>query len=97
VPGDRVTLHRNEVVVRASPDTLYRWSVPPLFPDDGEFSVRSFTVPKGYIYVLATSPGFLDSRHWSSVHTTAVEGRAVFRAYPFSEFGPLVSGSAATQ
>ena len=53
---------------------------------------QSLVVPKGHIYVLGDNrmPNeSLDSRIFGPVSLEKVEGRAVLRFYPFSQFGKL--------
>ena len=49
-------------------------------------------VPEGYIYVLGDNrlhDASLDSRKIGPLSVKKVEGRAVFRFYPFKQFGKL--------
>lgn len=51
---------------------------------------NDLTVPEGYIYVLGDNrlPGeSKDSRTFGPIAVSRVEGRVVFRLYPFSELG----------
>lgn len=53
---------------------------------------KNVVVPEGYIYVLGDNrlPNeSLDSRIFGPVSIKKVEGRAVFRFYPFKQFGKL--------
>lgn len=84
VAGDKIDIHDGKVYLN---DQLLNESyVKGITPEmDLEYPV---VIPEGYVFVMGDNrENSLDSRSFGPVPVYSIEGKAVFRVYPFSKIG----------
>ena len=90
LPGDTVEIRDNQVFVNGE---ILQESYARVDPDAGRVlngELALLTVPEDMIFVMGDNRGkSLDSRSFGCVSLDSVEGEAVFRVMPMSEFGTI--------
>ena len=90
LPGDTVEIRDNEVFVNGE---LLQEPYARMDPEAGRVlngDLALLTVPEDMIFVMGDNRGkSLDSRSFGCVSLDSVEGEAVFRVMPMSEFGTI--------
>ncbi|NLX77476.1 MAG: signal peptidase I [Clostridiaceae bacterium] len=84
VEGDTIDIHDGQVYINGIlMDEPYVKGITPKME-----LVCPYTVPEGYVFVMGDNrENSLDSRSFGPVDIRSVEGKAIFRVYPFSEIG----------
>lgn len=84
VEGDKVDIHDGKVYINDELlDEPYVKGITPQM----EMSYP-LIVPEGYVFVMGDNrENSLDSRSFGPVEINSIEGKAVFRVYPFSQIG----------
>jgi len=84
VAGDKVDIHDGQVYVNdVLLDEPYVKGMTP-----GMGMEYPLTVPEGYIFVMGDNREYsYDSRSFGPISLNSVEGKAVFRIFPFSQIG----------
>ena len=86
LPGDHVEIDENGAMtingeVQSEDYVVYQYAIPSVFD-----------VPEGhYLFMGDNRANSLDSRYWQNPYVSgeAIQGRAVFTLFPFSNFGKL--------
>ncbi len=84
MPGDKVDIHDGQVYINDS--LLEEPYVKGMTPGmDLKFPI---VIPDGYVFVMGDNrENSMDSRSFGPVSMDSVEGKAMFRVYPFSQIG----------
>ncbi|AGC68213.1 signal peptidase LepB [Thermoclostridium stercorarium subsp. stercorarium DSM 8532] len=84
VEGDEIDIHDGKVYING--ELLEEPYVKGITPEMGmEYPL---TVPEGYVFVMGDNrENSLDSRTFGPIPVTSIEGKAIFRVFPFSEIG----------
>lgn len=89
VEGDRVQVKDGKLYVNGK-EFLIGLPAEPVTPDGDKPGYTDLTLKKGQAYVLGDNrPYSEDSTEFGPIQMDWIVGRAVFRFYPFSKFGPI--------
>lgn len=84
LPGDRISVHDGKVFRNGQP------LEEPYLAEKPSYILEELTVPPGSLFVLGDNRNKSNDSHaWGFAQLSKVKGRAVWRLWPSSRFGPL--------